>query len=100
MKTSALWTLVFCVYKECFLESFLTKSRIFCDFICICQKNAVTLQRFKKTRTMETKNFKLDAAAFFKKMQADKQALNACIREGGNVSAEAQKRGLTLATPI
>lgn len=49
---------------------------------------------------METRNFKLDVAAFFKKMQADKQVLNACIREGGNVSIEAQKRGLTLATPI
>lgn len=49
---------------------------------------------------METKTFKLDVAAFFKKMQADKQALNACIRQGENVSTEAQKRGLTLATPI
>ena len=49
---------------------------------------------------METKTFKLDVAAFFKKMQADKQALNACIRRGGNVSTEAKKRGLTLATPI
>ena len=49
---------------------------------------------------MATKTFKSDVAAFFKKMQADKQALNACIREGGNVSTEAKKRGLTLATPI
>ena len=49
---------------------------------------------------METRTFKLDAAAFFKKMQANKQALNACIRQGKNVSAEAKKRGLTLATPI
>ena len=69
-------------------------------FSCIIEKNIVILQRIFKTRTMETRNFKLDVAAFFKKMQADKQALNACIREGGNVSTEAQKRGLTLATPI
>ena len=49
---------------------------------------------------METRTFKLDVAAFFKKMQADKQALNACIRQGKDVSTEAEKRGLTLATPI
>lgn len=49
---------------------------------------------------METKTFKSDVVAFFKKMQADKQALNACIRKGENVSIEAQKRGITLATPI
>ena len=49
---------------------------------------------------METKTFKRDVTAFFQKMQADKQALNACIREGRNVSTEAKKRGLTLATPI
>ena len=54
----------------------------------------------EKTCTMETRSFKLDVAAFLKKLQADKQALNACIREGRNVSTEAQKRGLTLATPI
>ena len=58
------------------------------------------MQRKINTRTMETKTFKLDVTAFFKKMQADKQALNACIRNGGNVSTEAKKRGLTLATPI
>lgn len=69
-------------------------------FSCIIKKNIVILQRIFKTRTKETRNFKLDVAAFFKKMHADKQALNACIREGGNVSTEAQKRGLTLATPI
>ena len=49
---------------------------------------------------METQTFKLDVAAFFKKMQADKQALNACIRQGKDVSTEVQKRGLSLATPI
>ena len=49
---------------------------------------------------METRTFKLDVAAFFKKMQADKQALNAGIRQGKDVSTEAEKRGLTLATPI
>ena len=70
------------------------------QIICINQKKVVPLQRILITRTMETRNFKLDVAAFFKKMQADKQALNACIREGGNVSTEAKKRGLTLATPI
>ena len=58
------------------------------------------MRRKTKTRTMETKTFKLDVTAFFKKMQADKQALNACIRQGKNVSVEAKKRGLTLATPI
>ena len=49
---------------------------------------------------MDTNSFKLDATAFFKKMQADTQALNACIRKGKKVSTEAKKRGLTLATPI
>ena len=49
---------------------------------------------------METKTFKSDVVTFFKKMQADKQALNACIRKGEDVSIEAQKRGVTLATPI
>jgi len=49
---------------------------------------------------MEPKTLLIDMTAFFKKMQADKEALNACIRQGRNVSAEAQKRGLTLATPI
>ncbi len=54
----------------------------------------------EKLPTMETKTFKSDASAFFNKIQADKEALNACIREGKNVSAEAKKRGLTLVTPI
>ena len=49
---------------------------------------------------METRTFKSDVTAFFKKMQADKKALNACIRQGGSVSKEAKDRGLTLATPI
>ena len=49
---------------------------------------------------MEKRTFKTDFAAFFKKMQADKQALNACIREGKDVRKEAKKRGVTLATPI
>ena len=33
-------------------------------------------------------------------MQADKEALNACIREGGNIKQEAKNRGIKLATPI
>ena len=49
---------------------------------------------------MATKTFKSDMIAFFEKMQADKQALNACIRRGGNLKDEAQKRGIKLATPI
>ena len=49
---------------------------------------------------METRTFKTDVADFFKKMQADKEALTACIREGGNISKEAKDRGITLATPI
>ena len=49
---------------------------------------------------MDIKTFKSEASSFFKKMQADKQALNACIRQGKDVSTEVQKRGLSLATPI
>lgn len=49
---------------------------------------------------METKTFKMDMALFFQKLQEDKKALNECIRQGKNVSSEAHKRGLTLATPI
>ena len=49
---------------------------------------------------METRTFKSDVAAFFKKMQADKQALNACIREGRDIQKEALNRGIRLSTPI
>lgn len=49
---------------------------------------------------METRTFKSDVAAFFKKMQADKQALNACIREGRDIQQEALNRGIRLSTPI
>ena len=49
---------------------------------------------------MEKRTFKSDMAAFFKKMQADKEALNACIRKGGNITQEAKDRGITLATPV
>lgn len=49
---------------------------------------------------MQTMTQKPIIAAFLKKMQADKMALNACIRNGGNISSEAQKRGIKLATPL
>ena len=54
----------------------------------------------RSTFIMETRTFKSDVAAFFKKMQADKQALNACIREGRDIQQEARNRGITLSTPI
>ena len=49
---------------------------------------------------MQVMTQKPTIAAFLKKMQTDKMALNACIRNGGNISKEAQKRGIKLATPI
>ncbi len=49
---------------------------------------------------MNTRTLKSDMTDFFKKMQADKTALNACIRQGKSITKEAQRRGLTLATPI
>jgi hypothetical protein len=58
------------------------------------------LQHKTNINAMEKRTFKSDMAAFFKKMQADKEALNACIRKGGNITQEAKDRGITLATPV